>query len=107
MKIMNTVALLSVISASALGFNGADIESDVEDFPTIEELNFESASTPFNLTYKYRFSACNARQGAVARSSWIMDRAFEAGEISEAEYNSDQFRNDVARFIRGFCSNKR
>jgi hypothetical protein len=67
----------------------------------------EAGATPFALAHKYRFAACNARSGAIARASWILDVALEAGEIDEEQYEDEVFRNDVRRFIRGLCSNRR
>ena len=69
--------------------------------------DLESIATPFHLAHKYRFSACNARQGAMARAGWIVKTAYAADEISIEQHESDVFRNDVARLIRGLCSDRR
>lgn len=65
------------------------------------------AATPYNLAYKYRFTACNVRQGQNARATYIIEAAFRAGEISEAELNDPSFHNNVSRFIRLLCPNHR
>jgi|GEM_PF-1741676 len=62
---------------------------------------------PVHLAHKDRFSGCNERQGAVAGAVWIVETAYAAGEISKQQFESDSFLNDVTRFIRGLCPNKR
>lgn len=82
---------------------------EVPESELLESVNetLGEGASPFYLAHKYRFSACNERQGAVARAVWIVETAYAAGEISRQQFESDSFLNDVTRFIRGLCSNKR
>ena len=92
---------LVALSVVACGKNEAQDDSSLNSVATA------GSSTPFVLAYKYRFAACNAKQGANARASYVVDTAFKAGEITEVESRDESFHNSVEMYMRQLCANRR
>jgi hypothetical protein len=105
MKRFGITAVL--LSCSFIAFAQDSLELPAPDGVDFANEVREGETSPFHLAHKYRLSACNERQGTVARAVWIVETAYAAGEISKQQFESDSFLNDVTRFIRGLCPNKR